>query len=111
MAAMHRARGVMKVKRRKTDSVTGKAKAMNQGVLDHPTLFTAPNPTVSVIQNQVTVVDQAEVLARTRVRGAAKARNVQLGILVGMLETRVLYVQGIADTSPTPEQAAATIEA
>jgi hypothetical protein len=50
-------------------------------------------------------------VARTRAKGTAKARNVQLGILVGMLEAELTYVQGCADKRSTPDEAAATIEA
>jgi hypothetical protein len=101
----------MKINRKQTASVTGKAKATNAGIAGHPTLFVTPNPTILAVENQIVIVDQAEVLAGTRAKGTASARNVQLGILVGLMETRVLYVQGVADTSATPEQAVATIEA
>jgi hypothetical protein len=111
MATMHRARGILDVDRHKTVSVTGRAKTMTQGIGAHKALFSAPDPPLSVIVDQVAVVDTAEVLATTRAKGTARARNVQLGILVGMMEAELLYVQGVADTSPTPQQAAATIEA
>src|SRR4051812_28553808 len=108
---MLRARAVMKINKSKTASVTGKSKTMTQGIGNHPELFIKPDPPLSDVQDQTAVVDKAEVLAGTRAKGSAKARNVQRGILVGLLEAGVLYVQGIADKSATPEQAAATIEA
>jgi hypothetical protein len=111
MGTLHRARAVLKIDKNNTAAVTGKAKASNAGVAAHPTVFVTPNPPISVVQSQITLVDQAEVLAGTRAKGAAAARNVQRIVLVGLLETRLLYVQGIADTSTTPEQAAATIQA
>jgi hypothetical protein len=109
MATMHRARAVLKMKKKITVSVTGKANAMCTGLANNAALFTTPNPSISTIQNQVVVVNKAEVLAATRGKGLAAARNVQLGILVGMLETELTYIQGVADTSATPDQAVATI--
>jgi hypothetical protein len=101
----------MKIKKKKAASVTAKAKVMNQGIEAHADLFLKPDPPLSDIMDQTAVVEKAQVLAATRAKGTAKARNVQLGILVGLLEAEVLYVQGVADKSATPEQAAATIEA
>jgi hypothetical protein len=111
MATMHRARAVLKIKRKKTVSVTGKANAMCTGIAANPTLFPTPNPAISAILAQIAVVNKAEVLAATRAKGTAAARNVQLGLLVGMMETEQLYVQGVADTSATPDQAMSTIQA
>jgi hypothetical protein len=111
MATMHRARAVLKIKKNKTVSVTGKAEAMCTGIGANQGLFSAPNPPIPTIQNQITVVRTAEVVAATKAKGAAAARNVQLAILVGMLETEVTYVQGVADTSSSREQAVSTIQA
>ena len=82
---------------------------MCTGIGGETALFPLPNPSVSAVQGQVGVVGKAEVVAATRAKGAAAARNVQRTILVGMLEAWVTYVQGIADTSPSPDQAVSTI--
>jgi hypothetical protein len=111
MATLHRARAILNIDRRNTGSVLSRAKAMDAGIGSEPALFASPNPALSVIQAQIVVVDRAEVLAGTRAMGTASARNVQRGILVGMLETECTYVQGVADTSATPDQAVATIQA
>lgn len=111
MGTMHRARAVLKVNKKQTAPVTAKAEDMCNGIDGHPGLFATPNPTTSTIKTQVGVVNSAEITARTGAKGTAKARNVQLGILVGMLETELTYVQGCADKCSTPEEAAATIEA
>jgi hypothetical protein len=108
---MHRARAVLKVNKKQCAAVCAKADDMCNGIDGHPALFANPNPTTSTIKNQVGVVNGAEVLARTRAKGTAKARNVQLGILVGMLEAELTTVQGIADKASTPEEAASIIEA
>ena len=109
MASTHRARAVLKIKRTKTVSVTGKANAMCSGFAGNTTLFATPNPSIAAIETQTGVVNKTEVVAATRAKGAAAARNVQRSILVGMLETGVTYVQGLADASGTPEQAMSTI--
>jgi hypothetical protein len=101
----------MKINKKNTASVLNKAKAMVAGIGGNPTLFTNPNPALSAIQAQIAVVDKAEVVAGTRAHGSAAARNVQRGILVGMLETQQTTVQGVADASATPEEAISTIEA
>ena len=108
--AMHRARAVLRINRKKTVSVTGKANAMCTGLAAHATLFPAPNPPIGVIEAQTVVVNKAEVVAGTRAKGAAAARTVQRNILVGMLESQQSYVQGIATSVPA-DQAVATIEA
>jgi hypothetical protein len=111
MATVHRARAVLKIKRKNTVSVTGKANAMCSGIGGNPTLFVTPNPPISTLQAQIVVVGKAEVVAATKAKGAAAARNVQLGILVGMMETEQTYVQAVADTSPSPDHAVSTIQA
>jgi hypothetical protein len=111
MATVHRARAVLKINKKITASVVGRANAMCVGLDDNPTVFTNPSPTTSAIQTQVGIVNKAEVLAATRAKGAASARNVQRNLLAGMLETELTYIQGIVDKSPTWDQAVATIQA
>ena len=109
MASMHRARGVLKIKRQKTVSVTGRANAMCTGIGGNTGLFATPNPSVSTVQNQIVVLGKAEVLAATRAKGAAAARNVERTTLVGMLEAWLAYVQAIADLTQNQEQAVSTL--
>ena len=110
MATMHRARAVLKIKKKVPVSVTDKAKAMDLGIAAHPAVFTVVNPALSVVAAQTAVVDKANVVAGTHAKGAAAARNVQLAILVGMLETQTNTVQGLADQAATWEQAVSIIE-
>src|SRR5580704_7320662 len=105
---MHRARAVLKVDKRKTAAVTAKAEDMCAGIDAHSALFANPSPPTAIIKTQVGVVSAADILSRTRAKGTAKARNVQLGILVGMLEAELTYVQGCADNRSTPDEAAST---
>ncbi len=109
MATVNRTRAILKIDRRSTPSVTGRAKAARDGLASDTTKFGASNPSSAAIDAQITVVDKAEDQARKRVPGAAAARNVQRSLLVGMLEKVLTFVQGIADTSATREDAVATI--
>jgi hypothetical protein len=111
MATVHRARAVLKVKRRKTGSVVGRANAMCNGIDNNPSYFPNPNPPTSVMKDQIGVVNKAEDLVRTGTKGSAASRRVQLNVLVGMLETQTNYIQGVADKSPTWDHAVAIIQA
>ncbi len=109
MASMRRARAVMKINREKTVSVTGKAGVMCSGLASSADLIPVPNPSISVMEAQIVVVNKAETVASTRVMGGAAARNVQRNILVAMMETQVNTVQGYADTCAGLDQAIAVI--
>jgi hypothetical protein len=109
MATVHRARAVLRIKKRKTVSVVGRANAMCNAIDNNAPLFPAPNPPTSTIRDQVAVVNKAESLANTRAKGAAGARDVQRNALVAMLESETTYIQSVADKSPTWDQAVATI--
>jgi hypothetical protein len=111
MSAIRRARATLDIEPTNTASVMGRTKLMNAGIGGHPALFGTPSPTLAAIMAQAAVVDAAEVLVGTRVKGAAKARNVQRAILVHMLESSCGYVQIQADNAATVEEAEATIEA
>jgi hypothetical protein len=111
MSTVHRARGVLKIKRRNTASVVGRANAVATGIDDNPTVFTAPNPTSAAIRAQIVVVNDAEIVAATHAKGAATTRNVARNGLVGMMETELTYMQGVADKSATWDQAVATLQA
>jgi len=82
---------------------------MCTGIGGNLAVFATPSPTVSAVEAQTVIVNKAEVVAATRAKGSAAARNVQRTILVGMVESWVTYVQGIADNGATPELAVSTI--
>jgi hypothetical protein len=108
---MQRARGVLKIKPKSTVSAVGRANAMCVGIDDNASLFSTPAVATSAIQAQVVVVNKCEVVVATRARGSASARDVQRKLLVGMLETELTYLQGIADKAPTYDQAVSILEA
>ena len=111
MASMHRARGVLKIKRRNTVSVVGRANAMCVGIDDHPALFGTPAVATGTIRDQIVVLNKCEVVAATRVKGSASARDVQRNALLGLLETELTYLQGVADKGPTYDQSVSTLQA
>jgi hypothetical protein len=111
MFTMQRARAILNVRKKNPDGVTNKAEDMCTGIENHPGLFANPAVATSAIRAQVKVVNDAKALARTKAHGTARARNVQVGILIGMMETELTYIQGCADKCSTPEEAASTIEA
>jgi len=67
----------------------------------NPSMFLNPDPTSAALLAQVGVVDKAEAVAVTRVKGSAAARDVERGTLASMLETGRLYIQNTADKRPS----------
>jgi hypothetical protein len=80
------------------------------GIDGAPALFPNPNPATSVIKNQIAMVNNAEVAAQNRTKGAAEARNVQRDLLVTMMQAVAVYIQGIADQSASWDQAVSVIK-
>jgi hypothetical protein len=110
MASTQRPRAILKIKKKNTNSVETRAKAMVAGAGGDPTVYASVASTITAIQNQIPVLDKAEVAARTKVPGAAAARNVQRNLLIGLMETALGLVQTIADACPTVDQAVSTIQ-
>jgi hypothetical protein len=111
MAAKHRARGILGVDTEQTASVVGRANAMCVGLDDHQGMFPNPSPTTAAIKGQVVVVNNAEVAAQNRTKGAAEARNVQRNILVRMLYAGAVYIQGVADQAASWDEAVSILKA
>jgi hypothetical protein len=109
MTNVHRSRAILRLKRKSTASVLGKAYAVLHGMGADVTRFSTPTPPLGTLKDQVAKVEVAEHLVGTRVKGAAAARNVQREILIRMLETECFYVQTLCNASP--DQAVAIIEA
>ena len=101
MGAILRAYARLLVNKDNTVSVTGKAKGMAGGFDANPSMFLNPDPTSAALLAQVAMVDKAESVAATRVKGSAAARNVERGTLASMLETGRLYIQNTADKRPS----------
>ena len=109
MNTIYRVRAILKINRNSTASVLAKAHAVNNGMGADPARFPAPVPPLATLEAQIQIVDAAEQLVATRAKGAAAERDVQRGILVGMLETARHYVQMLCDANSG--QAVAIIEA
>jgi hypothetical protein len=108
--AQRRARGILKIKRNNAPGVLSRAKLMEQGLGDHPTLFTNCNPLLPVFSNQIVLTDKAQVSANMGGKGMASARDVQIGLLLGMMDSELVTIQLVADTG-NPDAAVATLHA
>jgi hypothetical protein len=108
--AQRRARGILKVRRRDTNGALGRAKLMEKGLGDHAADFPNPNPALPVFSKQIVSTDTAQVVATKGGKGTAAARDVQLGLLVGMMGSELVYIQSVADEG-NPDEAVATLHA
>jgi hypothetical protein len=110
MASQQRARAIMKIKKKNTNSVQTRAKSFATSILNNPSQYGTVTATANAVVVQVGVVDKAETLARTKAPGASAARSAQRLLLVGLLETGLSLVQTLADACPTYEQAVSVIQ-
>ena len=108
--AQRRAKGVLKVTRRKAVAALKRAKLMEKGLEDHTGTFPNPNPALPAFSAQIVTTDKAQVVAGNGGKGVAATRNVQLGLLVGMMESELVYIQSIADGG-NPDEAVSTLQA
>jgi hypothetical protein len=99
----------LKAKVGNTNSVMGRAKSVLVGITTHAQ-FASLASNAAAIEDQITVVDDAETLAGTGAKGTARARNGQRKILMGMLKIVLPLVQAIADQCATMDAAIAAIE-
>jgi hypothetical protein len=111
MVATHRARAILKIKRKNTASVEGRAKAFVAGAGGGTPPLASLAASVTAVQDQLPVLDKAEGAVRAKVAGAGAARNVQRNALVGLLETALALVQTLADAAASVDQAVALIQA
>jgi hypothetical protein len=105
---LRRTRGILDVVRHNAPQVLSRSKAMDQGLTNNAGLFTNPNPPVPVFANQIALTDKAQVVALHGGKGAAAARDVQLGILLGMMDSELVVIQAVADAG-NPDNAVATL--
>jgi hypothetical protein len=105
-----RARGVLKVRRRDAPEALKRAKLMEKGLGDNAALFPIPNPPLPVFSNQIVVTDKAQVAVGKGGKGTAAARDVELGLLTGMMGSELVYIQSVADTG-NPDEAVHTLRA
>jgi len=111
MGAIRRARAILDVLRTNAPAVMARATGMANGYQDNPTIFVTPVPTIAALSAQVVVVSKAQAVVATRVYGAAAARDVELGNLMGLLHNGLNYVQGLANSAQSYDQAVSIIKA
>jgi hypothetical protein len=109
MSSMY-ARASLKVKATNTNSVQARTKAVASG-LTGSAQFASLAANATALSDQSTVLDKAETVAKTRVRGSAATRNKERKTLVTLLKAILPLVQAIADQSPDLNGSIAIIEA
>ena len=107
MAQQH-VRGKLGAGRHNAPRAIKRAKQMEKGLSVNAALFPNPNPTLAVFSNQIEVSDQAQVTAEQGGKGMTAARDVQLGLLVGMMSSELVYIQSVADAG-NPDEAVQTL--
>lgn len=105
-----RMRGVLGARRRDAVEALNRAKLMEKGLEDNATLFPNPNPPLPVFSKQIVATDKAQVVTAKGGKGMAAARDVQLGLLVGMMMSELVYIQSIADAG-NPDAAVSILHA
>jgi hypothetical protein len=82
---------------------------MAKGLEDGAAVFVSPNPPLQAFNDQIDLTDKAQVAVGQGGKGAAAARDVQLGLLWGMMESELVYIQSIAD-SVNADEAVQTLQ-
>jgi hypothetical protein len=80
-------------------------------ILNNPTIFVSPSPAVATITTNVTNLEAAEAIARTRVIGSVAARNLKYDVVLKNVHTLQSYVQGLADNAVDEHTSIAIINA
>jgi hypothetical protein len=70
--------------------------------------FPSPSPSLATVQADITALQPAEVLAQTKAKGAAEARNAKERALRNRLHYLKVYVQEVADGDPANAEAIIT---
>jgi hypothetical protein len=100
-------RAVLGINKRSAPKVLAGSKAIYNGLLGHPQIFTACNPTLPVLLTQIQALDSAQQAAATRGKGLVAVRNKASADLYASLESECTYVRTLSIASP--EQAATII--
>lgn len=102
-----RIRAVLGIRKCCAPQVLAEAKAVYNGMLGHPDIFTACNPPLATLLTQVEALDAAQQAAATRTKGLVAVRDARSGNVYTSLESERAYVQFLSDESP--EQATTII--
>ena len=93
---------------RSTKELLTFGKAVHDAMDGNPN-FPRPNPPLSVFRANLATLDDAETKAAGRGHGAVPARDAAKRLVVNDMYHLCDYVQGVAETIPLPEAAAAVI--
>ena len=99
-----RVRGMLDVDPRKADQVVDRAELMDAGLVTYASTFTSPNPPEPKFASQIALTSTAQIAARKGGAGMSAARDVQVGILLDMMHSELVYMQSVANAA-TPDQA------
>src|ERR1035437_7151444 len=80
-------------------------------IVNNPTFFVTPNPTVASINTNIAALETGETLAKTRVTGSTSARNLKYDVLLKSVHGLQNYVQTLADNAVDEHTAIAIITA
>src|SRR5690349_4819135 len=106
--AQRKARGVLKAKSRSARKALKRARLMEKGIGDRTDLFPDPKPPLPIFSAQIDDTEKAQVAVDKGGKGTGAARDVQLGLLLGMMRSELLYIQSGADAGP-PDQAVSVL--
>lgn len=98
-------------KLRKIGDFILKIRAILLNIVNNPAIFVSPSPTTALVTTNTTGLETAEALARTRVAGAASARNLKYDVVLKNIHGIQSYVQTLADNAPDEATAIAIISA
>lgn len=78
---------------------------------NNATIFVTPSPALPGVKTDIDALETAETLAKTRVQGAAAARDLKYDKVLDDLNGLLAYVQNLADNSVDEPTAISIIEA
>jgi hypothetical protein len=80
-------------------AVIDRATAMATGLGSDTVTYATPNPPLPVYKGLITNATTAQAEMKTRAVGTRATRDVQVGLLIGGMESQRLYVQSLADAN------------
>jgi hypothetical protein len=98
--SLNRVRAVFGISMTKVVEVIALAQGMHDGMADDTTTYAAPTLPLPAFLTLIQNTSSAQAAVRTRVIGAAEKRDIQRALLVGGMETELLFVQQLADANP-----------
>jgi hypothetical protein len=84
----------------KVPAVIGRAEAMESGFASDPATYANPNPSPQAFKTLITNATTAQTGVKTRTVKAA-TRDVEVRLLIGGMESWLLFTQNLADNNPT----------